>query len=59
MGQWVAAADILFPVGTSVSYIPITLNNSGGTADYYGVRVFHDVRINGETGVTIAEIDDV
>ena len=47
----------VYPVGTAVSYVPITINNSG-TADNYGVRVFDDVLNNGTSGGTIASINN-
>ncbi len=55
--QYVNAADKIFPVGTIAGFAPVTLNNTG-TADYYNVRVFPDVRENGVTGATIPEIND-
>ena len=55
--QEVQAADVLFPVGTATSYVPVTLNNSGNT-DNFGVSVFSDVLDGGTTGSTIPEIDD-
>ncbi|MCF8224046.1 MAG: hypothetical protein K9J25_12995, partial [Bacteroidales bacterium] len=53
----VPSSDILFPIGLSASYTPITLNNSG-TIDNYGIRVFQDVLTNGTSGTTVAEIDE-
>jgi len=55
--QEVAALDVLFPVGTTTSYVPATLNNSG-ISDNFGVSVFNDVLDGGNTGITIPEIDD-
>lgn len=46
----VGASNILFPVGTSGSYLPLILNNSG-TLDNYNVRVFADVLTNGTSGI--------
>ncbi|MBN2174141.1 MAG: hypothetical protein JW731_08420 [Bacteroidales bacterium] len=56
--QNVGAGDKTFPVGTVSAFVPLTLNNTGGTADYYSARVFPDVRVNGTTGATIPEIND-
>jgi hypothetical protein len=47
--QNVVAANKVFPVGTSTSYIPLILNNSG-TADNYSVNVFSTVTDNGLSG---------
>lgn len=55
--QNVTGADKTYPVGTIAGFAPVTLNNAG-TADYYNVRVFPDVRENGITGATIPEIND-
>ncbi|MCB0804553.1 MAG: hypothetical protein KDC05_02080 [Bacteroidales bacterium] len=55
--QYVTGANKIFPVGTISSFVPVTLSNTG-TADYYSVRVFPDVRTNGTTGGTIPEIND-
>jgi len=52
----VGALDVEFPVGTSSSYLPATLFNSGDL-DNYGINVFEDVLDGGLTGLTIAEID--
>jgi hypothetical protein len=45
-----------FPVGTSVSYVPVILENTG-TADLFGVKVFNDVLENGTSGGSISQID--
>jgi hypothetical protein len=45
-----------FPVGTSVSYVPVILENTG-TADIFGVKVFNDVLENGMSGGSISQID--
>jgi hypothetical protein len=38
----VSSADVTFPVGaTTTTYNPLILNNAGGTADNYGVRVLN------------------
>jgi hypothetical protein len=43
--------NINYPVGiSSASYTPLTLNNSTGTADNFGVNVGQDVYDNGSTG---------
>ena len=54
--QEVGTSPVLFPVGSSGFYSPITLNNDG-TLDNYHVRVFSDVIDNGTSGTTIPEID--
>jgi len=54
--QKVGAFDVEFPVGTSTSFLPATLNNSG-EFDNYGINVFEDVLDDGLTGSTIPEID--
>ncbi|MCD4736354.1 MAG: hypothetical protein K8R53_09940, partial [Bacteroidales bacterium] len=46
-----------FPVGTSATYVPVILNNSG-TVDTFKVNVFPDVLDDGLTGSTIPEIDN-
>jgi hypothetical protein len=56
--QNVGAGDKAFPIGTISSFVPIVLNNTGGTGDYYSVRVFSDVLTNGTSGATIAAIND-
>ena len=56
--QYVNSANITFPIGTASAYAPITLNNTGGTADYYSARAFGDVLANGTSGSTIADIAD-
>jgi hypothetical protein len=52
----VGDSDVEFPVGTSSSFLPVTINNSG-TPDNYGINLFPDVRDGGLTGSTIPEID--
>jgi len=52
----VGEIDVEFPVGTSVSYLPVTLKNTG-TLDKYGISVFEDVLDEGLTGSTIPQID--
>ncbi len=52
----VGAIDVEFPVGTSNSYLPATLFNSG-EFDNYGINVFEDVLDGGITGSTINEIN--
>jgi len=56
--QYVGGSNKVFPIGTSARFAPVTMNNSGGAADYYSARVFADVRTNGLSGATIPEIDD-
>ncbi|RLD52037.1 MAG: hypothetical protein DRJ05_17805 [Bacteroidetes bacterium] len=55
--QEVGAGSVSYPVGTSVSYVPATLSNSG-TTDNFGLSVFGDVLDSGTTGSTIPEIDN-
>jgi len=55
--QEVGAGSVSYPIGTSVSYVPATLSNSG-TTDYIGLSVFNDVLDGGTTGSTIPEIDN-
>jgi len=45
----VAAADVTYPVGDGTTYNPVVLNNTGGTADVYGV-VFSGTMPGGWTG---------
>lgn len=47
----VAAVDVTYPVGTASSYNPVMLNNTGGTADTYGV-VYSGAMPGGWTGGT-------
>ena len=53
----VGNSDVLFPVGTHTSYVPLTVRNDGAT-DLYGVNVFGDVLDGGTSGATIPEIGD-
>ncbi len=55
--QYVGGSNKVFPVGTTTTFAPVMMNNSG-TPDYYSARVFEDVRTNGLSGATIPEIDD-
>jgi len=48
--------EVLFPVGTSTSYLPATLLNTG-LADNYAIGVFADILDVGTSGFTIPEID--
>ena len=50
-------SNVLFPVGTYSSYVPVTISNSG-VSDYFGVNVFSDVLDGGNSGSTIPEIDN-
>jgi len=54
--QEVGNDEVLFPVGTSTSYLPATLLNTGLT-DNYAIGVFADILDFGTSGVTIPEID--
>ncbi len=57
--QYVAGIDKVFPVGTSTSYTPIILNNSGGIADNYSVNVFPKVTDNGlSSGTDVGFLED-
>lgn len=55
--QYVSASNVSFPIGTISAFVPAVLNNTG-TADFFGARVFADVRANGLSGATIPEIND-
>ncbi|MEM9848235.1 MAG: T9SS type A sorting domain-containing protein [Bacteroidota bacterium] len=50
----VADADVTFPVGNS-SYNPAILNNDGGTADFYSVRVRDELLEDGSSGAQVDE----
>ncbi|MEM1328858.1 MAG: hypothetical protein AAGI23_23070 [Bacteroidota bacterium] len=50
----VADADVTFPIGNS-SYNPAILNNDGGTADFYSVRVRDELLENGSSGAQVDE----
>ncbi|MBE0637343.1 MAG: T9SS type A sorting domain-containing protein [Bacteroidales bacterium] len=52
----VGNSEVLFPVGSAASYLPVTMLNTGST-DRYGVNLFSDVLDSGTSGVTIPEID--
>jgi len=52
----VGNAEVLFPVGTSTSYLPATLTNTG-LIDNYAINVFPDILEFGTSGNTIPEID--
>jgi hypothetical protein len=45
-----------FPIGNSLSYVPINITNDG-VADFFGINVIEDVLENGTFGNTIPEID--
>ncbi len=53
----VGSNDVFFPVGTNISYTPVTLSNLGAE-DQFGVGVFGDVLDGGLSGSTISEIND-
>jgi len=55
--QEVGAGSVAYPIGTSVSYVPATLSNTG-TTDNIGLSVFNDILDGGTTGSTIPEIDN-
>ena len=50
------ATATFFPVGTG-SYTPLTINNAGGTADNFRVRVFDGLLSGGTSGSTDANIN--
>jgi len=50
----VADTDVTFPVGNS-SYNPAILNNDGGTADFYNIRVRDELLENGSSGAQVTE----
>ncbi|NOX45709.1 MAG: hypothetical protein GXO89_01875 [Chlorobi bacterium] len=47
---------ISFPLGNSISYVPLSITNDGVT-DIFGINVIEDVLENGTSGSTIPEID--
>lgn len=56
----VEGTNKLFPIGSASSYLPITLNNNGGTNDNYSVRAIYDTyetynASNNPTGTDITE----
>ncbi len=53
----VGALDVEFPTGTSTSFLPVTMNNSG-VVDIFGINLFPDVLDGGLTGSAISEIDN-
>lgn len=52
----VGTDEVLFPIGTSTSYLPATLTNAG-IIDNFAIGVFPDILEFGTSGVTIPEID--
>ncbi len=52
LGSGGRSGSVLFPVGSSTTYTPVTLQNSG-TADAFGVRVLDGVRDGGLTGTPL------
>jgi len=50
----VADADVTFPVGNS-TYNPAILNNDGGSADFYSIRVRDELLENGSSGAQVTE----
>ncbi|MEM8526921.1 MAG: 3-coathanger stack domain-containing protein [Bacteroidota bacterium] len=50
----VADTNVTFPVGNS-SYNPVILSNTGGSADFYSVRVRDELLENGSTGTQVNE----
>lgn len=50
--QNVTASPVMFPVGTSDAYTPVTISNDGTASDIQ-VRVFNDVFENGTSGGVI------
>ncbi|MCC3158664.1 hypothetical protein LJ737_15565 [Hymenobacter sp. 15J16-1T3B] len=50
-----AGATLLYPVGTSASYTPLSLQNTGGSAVTVPVRVFGGVLQNGTSGAAHAQ----
>ena len=56
--QNAGAGSIIFPIGTSASFLPLTLNNSGAP-DNYSVNLFSDVTDNGLSGgVQVSDYND-
>lgn len=52
IGSGARTGGIVFPVSTTSSYTPITINNTG-TADAFSVRVFDNVYLQGTAGAAI------
>ena len=56
--QYVSSANKLFPVGTTASYNPVTLNNSG-SADNFSVNLFPSVTDNGlSSGLPVSYLQE-
>ena len=47
-------ASVLFPVGGSSIYNPVTITNNTGTVDDFSVRVSNGVLINGNSGASVS-----
>lgn len=52
------AGSNLYPIGTSTSYNPVTINVNSGTPTI-SARVFADVLTDGTSGSTVGEIDEL
>ena len=55
--QNVSSSAVLFPVGTSDAYTPVTISNSGTASDIQ-VRVFNDIYENGTSGSVIGNVEN-
>ncbi len=54
--QYAAGTPVIFPVGTSTSYTPATVDNSAGTADSFYVRVVNGILDGATSGSDVANL---
>lgn len=52
-------ASVLFPVGTSVSYTPVSIGLNSGTSQYFYVRLLDGVWSDGISGSNLALVEPV
>jgi len=52
LGSSGRTGSILFPIGTSSSYTPLTIDNSSGTADDFSVQLIDQVYADGYSGTS-------
>lgn len=51
--QYHTGSTVLYPVGiNTIGYVPVSLNNNSGTNDFYGIRVFNDVYVDGTSNAS-------
>lgn len=55
--QNVSSTPIIYPVGTSDAYTPVTITNNGTASDIQ-VRVFNDIYENGTSGSVLANVEN-